>query len=67
MQLAAETEFFARRLEVGAVARGRKPQSRQDFSCAPAAHVPDMSERFMETENHAIPISCVVELRGFEP
>ena len=21
----------------------------------------------METENHALPISCVVELRGFEP
>jgi hypothetical protein len=64
MQLAAETEFFAWRLEVGAVARGRKPQSLQDFLCAPAAHVPDMSGRFMETENHAIPVSCVVELSG---
>jgi hypothetical protein len=67
MQLAAETEFCAWRLEVGTVARGRKPQSLQDFSCAQALRVPDRSATFMETENHAIPISCVVELRGFEP
>ena len=66
MQLAAETEFFARRLEVGTIARGREPQSLQDFLCAPAAQVPDMSGTFMETENHAIPISCVVERRGFK-
>jgi hypothetical protein len=50
MQLAAETEFCAWRLEVGTVARGRKPQSLQDFSCTPAGHVPDMSGTFMETQ-----------------
>jgi hypothetical protein len=64
MQLAAETEFCAWRLEVGTVARGRKPQSLQDFSFAQPLHVPDKSRTFMETKNHTIPISCVVELRG---
>jgi hypothetical protein len=51
---------------VGNVPRGRKPQSLHGFLCAPAPHVPDMSGTFMETENYAISISCVVELRGFE-
>jgi hypothetical protein len=66
MQLPAETEFFARRLETGTAARGRKPQSLQDFLCAPAAHVPDMSGIFRDTEIPAIAASCVVERRGFE-
>ena len=60
MQLAAEMEFCARRLEVATVARGRKPQSLQDFLCAPAAHVSDMTAVFTETETLVILTSWVV-------
>ena len=67
MQLAAEKEFCAWRLPAGAAALGRKSQSLQDFLCTLGAQVSDMSRISRETENRAISISWVVELRGFEP